>query len=471
MLKMWLRRSFLALATLALTAGLTAGVHAKMGSFRDVPSEHWAAEAIEWGVGLGIVRGYPDGTFRPDQPVTEAEFLVMLLRAYPDVSLPAVEPDSAWYEASYALAEQYHWPVRRELTLGEFDRGKAAELIAAAQGERLGETDAVRYLLAQGLSKGKTSATVEGYEPDSRLTRAETLTFIRNMRDRHITLKPAPEAPKPPFSARGIRIGNSEAELVRALGEPDRKDASVYGFTWYVYNQDYERFVQAGVQDGRVVALYSNADVWETSEVSLGDSVEKVKKAFGEPLVYLQNDDTKLTYLIDGVYTTIFLDRHEQNTVTAILLIEQKTEEAFTRGRIEWNDELRQAFERQAFDLANAARATRGLPAFEWNDALAAMARSHSKDMAERGYFDHVSPDGVGLAGRLEANEIAYSKANENIAAGQLNALFAHADWMNSTTGHRDAILSDNEQLGVGVYFNKDDQYGTYFTENFIIPR
>jgi uncharacterized protein YkwD len=99
------------------------------------------------------------------------------------------------------------------------------------------------------------------------------------------------------------------------------------------------------------------------------------------------------------------------------------------------------------------------------------MARSHSKDMAERGYFDHVSPDGVGLAGRLEANEIAYSKANENIAAGQLNALFAHADWMNSTTGHRDAILSDNEQLGVGVYFNKDDQYGTYFTENFIIPR
>jgi uncharacterized protein YkwD len=401
----------------------------------------------------------------------------MLLRAYPDVSLPDVGADAAWYEAAYALAEQYRWPVSREITLGEFDRGKVAVLIAATQGQVLGETDAIRYLLNVGLSKGRTSATVEGYDADGRLTRAEAVTFIRNMRSQRFTLQEAPAAAADTFAARGIRIGDSEAKLIRTLGEPDRRDASEYGFTWYVYNRDYTQYVQAGVQDGRVVALYSNAVVWQIDKFRFGDPVGQVRKAYGEPLAYIQKgnvrymqrDETKLTYLIDGVYATIFLDAHEQNTVTAVLLVKKETEEAYRPNAVKGSDALRAAFERQAFDLANVSRARRGLAAFEWNDALAAVARSHSRDMGARGYFAHESPDGKGLGDRLKANGIAYMKANENIAAGQANALHAHADWMNSKTGHRDAILSDNTQLGVGVYF-ADDEYGTYYTENFIIP-
>lgn len=44
---------------------------------------------------------------------------------------------------------------------------------------------------------------------------------------------------------------------------------------------------------------------------------------------------------------------------------------------------------------ANAARQSAGASPLQWSDALADVAAAHSRDMAERGYFDHVSPNGT----------------------------------------------------------------------------
>ena len=46
-------------------------------------------------------------------------------------------------------------------------------------------------------------------------------------------------------------------------------------------------------------------------------------------------------------------------------------------------------------DRANGARRRAGEPPLRWSDALAGVARAHSRDMARRGYFDHVSPEGA----------------------------------------------------------------------------
>ena len=43
----------------------------------------------------------------------------------------------------------------------------------------------------------------------------------------------------------------------------------------------------------------------------------------------------------------------------------------------------------------NDARTDDRLRALNWSPALAAVAERHSRDMAVRGYFDHVSPDGT----------------------------------------------------------------------------
>lgn len=49
--------------------------------FMDVPETHWAAKAIDELSEKGIIKGYDDGTFRPDEPISRAEVAVMISRA------------------------------------------------------------------------------------------------------------------------------------------------------------------------------------------------------------------------------------------------------------------------------------------------------------------------------------------------------------------------------------------------------
>ncbi len=48
-------------------------------SFSDLPNE-WYRDAIAWAQQTGVVTGYPDGTFRPDESVTREQFVTMVWR-------------------------------------------------------------------------------------------------------------------------------------------------------------------------------------------------------------------------------------------------------------------------------------------------------------------------------------------------------------------------------------------------------
>ena len=69
----------------------------KSGSFRDVTSAHWAFASVERAAELGLVTGYSDGTFRPDTPVTRAQFVLMLWRM---CSKPAAAKAASFADAS-----------------------------------------------------------------------------------------------------------------------------------------------------------------------------------------------------------------------------------------------------------------------------------------------------------------------------------------------------------------------------------
>jgi len=68
--------------------------------------------------------------------------------------------------------------------------------------------------------------------------------------------------------------------------------------------------------------------------------------------------------------------------------------------------------------LVNEHRAQVGCRPLAWDDAAARAAQGHSDDMARRGYFDDVSPEGHGVGERVRAAGARWVAVAENIASG-----------------------------------------------------
>ena len=124
------------------------------------------------------------------------------------------------------------------------------------------------------------------------------------------------------------------------------------------------------------------------------------------------------------------------------------------------------AMEQEVLKLVNQARAENGLNPLSWADDLADIARAHSADMIERGFFSHTNPDGQSPFDRIKNNGISYRAAAENIAYGQPNAESVMNSWMNSA-GHRANILNANlKEIGIGAVKNSNGI--VYWTQVFV---
>jgi len=88
-------------------------------SYSDVPTDAWYRQQVATMTKLGILKGYPDGSFRPNEPITRAEMATILARlvdweiehseetAFPDI-------DNHWAEDNIRLIEQLNWIIGYE---------------------------------------------------------------------------------------------------------------------------------------------------------------------------------------------------------------------------------------------------------------------------------------------------------------------------------------------------------------------
>lgn len=120
--------------------------------------------------------------------------------------------------------------------------------------------------------------------------------------------------------------------------------------------------------------------------------------------------------------------------------------------------------EAEMLGLLNIERTRRGLPPLKTDPAIVGVARRHSADMLERGYFGHVNPDGMDPAARADAAHIVYGTYGENLAYAP-DVRIAHDGLMNSP-GHRANILSPlYRRIGIGI--QDAGIYGLMITEDF----
>ncbi len=114
--------------------------------------------------------------------------------------------------------------------------------------------------------------------------------------------------------------------------------------------------------------------------------------------------------------------------------------------------------------LLNKERSERGLPELVMDETLREVARQHSVDMFQRGYFSHIDPEGVTPFDRIRAGGVSFFIAGENLAVAPTVSI-AHQGLMDSP-GHRENILRPSYRR-VGIGAARGGRHGTMFTQNF----
>ncbi len=417
-------------AEAAMAASVFDDVFAGMG-------EHgWAVGWINLVTGAGLIIGDGTGSYNPGDVLRKNEWITILLR------LTGHED----------AAMRQNWPAAYE------DKALQLGLL-----ETIVYSDGFSYITRGEMAQLAAAAVFEiVHQSTGKVLAAELFDTVISPQE---------------FSLQGITIGDTLEEVLQKLGQPARRDLSKYGFIWYIYNQDYSNYMQVGIKNDEVVGLYSNAANWESEKgVRVGKTQAFVRERYGQPITYILKGNTRYNFNLAGqdlflrgyYYLRFFYDLHAGNTVTAVQLIEKKTKGSLGGFHGPPSEELRQSFEKQIFDMANAVRARFGKPPFLWCEKAAAAARKHSLDMVADNFFCHTNLQGESPFERMQAGGIDYSGAGENIAGGQASAIFAHESWMNSL-GHREGILGDFTYLGVGVAFG--GSFRIYYTQKFYTPR
>ena len=100
----------------------------------------------------------------------------------------------------------------------------------------------------------------------------------------------------------------------------------------------------------------------------------------------------------------------------------------------------------------NRHRASVGCTKLEWHGAAARVAEGHSRDMAARDYFDHVSPEGTDPGRRLLSAGVSWSAVAENIALTPAGPESALELWLDSPPHRENIERCEFTHHGVGAH-------------------
>ncbi len=209
-----------------------------------------------------MASGYPDGTFKPNNKVTEAEFLKLFISAFHPAELDKMKDGKNWSDKYYDFAVLNNYPVsgaqveyRRNLPI---TRVRVAEIVAGAAGVNYSGNNAIQYLLGNKLANGKTGATIAGYQGADPLTRAEAVQFIKNAMEHGLTqLKARPTTPSPvselPALPQAPSATGKYASVVNYMNNV-LASGNYPGYTVFTKGNDVDI-----LKDGDVVIMFSYA--------------------------------------------------------------------------------------------------------------------------------------------------------------------------------------------------------------------
>jgi hypothetical protein len=163
---------------------------------------HWAEDNIRQLVNRGAVSGYPDGTFKPDNNITRAEFVAILVKAFqlePNGNKIFADTKGHWAQkvistaAHYGIVSGYgdnrfgpdDYITREQMAVMIV---KAAKITPAIAELSFADSNSISAWAQESLATAVKNGIINGYldntvRPQNNATRAEAVTVIINALD------------------------------------------------------------------------------------------------------------------------------------------------------------------------------------------------------------------------------------------------------------------------------------------------
>ena len=170
-------------------------------AFSDVADNHWAKDYINNLTSSGVINGYPDGTFKPDDTLTKGAFLKLIITAsLPDVDLSYGPKDFDHWAAIYVKVAENRGVIEKGIITKEnidepISRIDVVEILSLCDIDirnNKQKTQAVipfndieglnakeKILLSHANIKGYIGGYPDGtFKPNNNLTRAEASKIL-----------------------------------------------------------------------------------------------------------------------------------------------------------------------------------------------------------------------------------------------------------------------------------------------------
>lgn len=254
-------------------------------------ASHWAKDTIQSAITTGLAQGYPDGTFKPDNAVTRAEFFAMVNNAfkftgtsgttYTDVS------GSAWYAPVISKAKAAGYisgyadgGIHPDASISRQETAVIVRSLNALTPQStvlaFNDASAVADWSKQAVIAAFEARIMVGYpngsfKPDAQITRAEALVVLQNC----IKYKNDHQAPAA-VAVTGITVDQETMTLtaggktgtIKAVIAPD--NATDKGVNWTSSDKDVATVDERGkvtpLEAGKTtITATSAADSSETA--------------------------------------------------------------------------------------------------------------------------------------------------------------------------------------------------------------
>lgn len=469
----------LAAPVCALALLLTLAPAAQAAGFSDVPSTHWAYQAIQDASASGITSGYADGSFHPGDEVTCAQFTAFLARAF--YGSPVQSTSSPWYQvyldavsgdkvlsgdAAAGKAEALQSPLNRyDMALmmyrvmsakgsvpGESERKAAQQKLSDWNAIPAQYREAVASCVAAGTLNGMSDGTFSGSKP---MNRAQACAVISRM-----GLSPAPEASLSELRTGLAKLINAERTKngLKTVAVSDKLDSAAQTLLGEVLQGFYDNR-----PDGRS---------WGTAITDAGFQVSSSSSAVqlpiqncataAEAMAYIRKTPDVLSEVLNSGCTHIGIGYLKsggdgyQNCWSVLLIGSASAQPAKTSQAAS-----PQAACAELVKLINAQRSQAGLKALGTTDQLSAAAQVRAKDLS--GGYIEFRADGSEWSSVLEKNNVSASYVDESFVVGIGYDTAALALQKALATDSAKAAMLSREftHLGVG-YVHDANGYGGY---------